>query len=92
MTCERLPHPHYLEGARVDLLKHIHEWLDNCEEGRITWLHSTTGVGESVVAVTVAERMSRLKMTNRLAGTFFFSRAGTQLRVVSLRLLCFINA
>ncbi|KAG2125957.1 hypothetical protein DEU56DRAFT_862483, partial [Suillus clintonianus] len=81
---ERQPHPKCLEGTRVDLLNHIHAFLDDREKNRIVWLHGTAGVGKSAVAFTVAERMRGLKVTEdtnvekRLAGTFFFSRKHTK--------------
>ncbi|KAG1799442.1 uncharacterized protein HD556DRAFT_128594 [Suillus plorans] len=81
---ERLPHPKCLKGTRVDLLKYIHESLDDPEKNQLIWLHGTAGVGKSAVAFTVAETMRGLKVTEetnvekRLAGTFFFSRKHTK--------------
>ncbi|KAG1777458.1 hypothetical protein EV702DRAFT_261974 [Suillus placidus] len=81
---ERQPHPKCLQGTRVDLLKHIHGFLDDTEKNQLVWLHGTAGVGKSAVAFTVAERMRGLKVTEethvekRLAGTFFFSRKHTK--------------
>ncbi|KAG1835523.1 hypothetical protein EV424DRAFT_1562480 [Suillus variegatus] len=84
---ERLPHPKCLKGTRVDLLKYIHELLDDPEKNQLIWLHGTAGVGKSAVAFTVAETMRGLKVTEetniekRLAGTFFFSRKYTNIRM-----------
>ncbi|KAG2047556.1 hypothetical protein BDR06DRAFT_860855, partial [Suillus hirtellus] len=81
---ERLPHPKCLKGTRVDLLKYIHESLDDPEKNQLIWLHGTAGVGKSAVAFTVAETMRSLNVTEetnvekRLAGTFFFSRKHTK--------------
>jgi hypothetical protein len=80
---ERQPHPKCLDGTRVDLLKYIHELLDDPKKNQLIWLHGTAGVGKSAVAFTVAEKMRGLKVTEetnvekRLAGTFFFSRKHT---------------
>ncbi|KAG1788006.1 uncharacterized protein HD556DRAFT_1276741 [Suillus plorans] len=81
---ERLPHPKCLKGTRVDLLKYIHELLDNPDKNQLIWLHGTAGVGKSAVAYTVSETMKGMKVTEktnvekRLAGTFFFSRKHTK--------------
>ncbi|KAG1803082.1 hypothetical protein EV424DRAFT_1331183, partial [Suillus variegatus] len=81
---ERQPHPKCLKGTRVDLLKYIHELLDNPDKNQLIWLHGTAGVGKSAVAYTVAETMKGMKVTERtniekrLAGTFFFSRKHTK--------------
>jgi len=80
---ERQPHPKCLERTRVDLLKYIHQLLDE-ENNQLIWLHGVAGVGKSAVAFTVAEKMRDLKVTKdtnvekRLAGTFFFSRKNTK--------------
>ncbi|KAG1810534.1 uncharacterized protein BJ212DRAFT_1526439 [Suillus subaureus] len=72
------PHPKCLEGTWVDLLKHIHGFLDSTEKNQLIWLHGMAGVGKSAVAFTVAVRMRGLKMTEemnikkQLVGTFFF--------------------
>ncbi|KAG1811898.1 uncharacterized protein BJ212DRAFT_1277613, partial [Suillus subaureus] len=77
-SCEHQPHPKCLQGTRVDLLKHIHGFLDNTENNKLIWLHGTAGIGKSAIAFTVAEKMRGLKMTKetnvkkQLAGTFFF--------------------
>ncbi|KAG1837235.1 hypothetical protein DFJ58DRAFT_628499, partial [Suillus subalutaceus] len=81
---ERQPHPKCLQGTRVDLLKYIHELLDDPEKNQLIWLHGMAGVGKSAVAFTVAEKMRSLKVTEetniekRLAGTFSFSRKHTK--------------
>jgi len=81
---ERQPHPKCLQGTRVDILKYIHEFLDDTEKNQLVWLHGTAGVGKSAVAFTVAEKMRGLKVTEetkvekRLGGTFFFSRKHTK--------------
>ncbi|KAG2107927.1 uncharacterized protein F5147DRAFT_612902 [Suillus discolor] len=75
---ERLPHPKCLNGTRVDLLKYIHELLDDPEKNQLIWLHGTAGVGKSAVAFTVAETMRGLKVTEETPGTFFFSRKYTK--------------
>jgi hypothetical protein len=68
----------------VDLLKYIYGFLDDREKNQLIWLHGTAGVGKSVVAFTVADKMRGLKVTEetkvekRLAGTFFFSRKHTK--------------
>jgi predicted ribonuclease YlaK len=53
---ERQPHPKCLERTRVDLLKYIHQLLDE-ENNQLIWLHGVAGVGKSAVAFTVAEKI-----------------------------------
>ncbi|KAG1899969.1 uncharacterized protein F5891DRAFT_952999 [Suillus fuscotomentosus] len=64
---EHLPHPKCLKGTRVNLLKYIHELLDDSEKNQLFWLHGMAGVRKSAIAFTVAETHERSKM-----GTFFF--------------------
>ncbi|KAG1809394.1 uncharacterized protein BJ212DRAFT_1466819 [Suillus subaureus] len=73
------PHLKCLDGTWVDLLKYIHESLDNPKKNQLIWLHGTAGIRKSAVAFTVAEKMRGLKVTEEmkvekwLVGTFFFS-------------------
>ncbi|KAG1822935.1 uncharacterized protein BJ212DRAFT_1541580 [Suillus subaureus] len=64
------PHLKCLEGTRIDLLKYIHELLDDPEKNQLIWLHGMAGVGKSAIAFTVAEKMR--------AGTFFFLQKHTK--------------
>ncbi|KAG2128321.1 uncharacterized protein EDB93DRAFT_1256705 [Suillus bovinus] len=78
---ERQPHPKCLKGTRVDLLKYIHELLDNPEKNQLIWVHGTAGVGKSAVAFTVAEKMRGLKHTKRCTTGYFFATLGYQLAI-----------
>jgi hypothetical protein len=78
------PHVECSDGTRVAILNRIDGLLDCRENNQLIWLHGIAGVGKSVVAFTIAERMRGLKMTKdtiiekRLAGTFFFPRKHTR--------------
>lgn len=65
--------PTCLRNTRVDLLREIYEWIDGEGSPAIFWLSGLAGTGKSTVAQTVAAEFSA---KGRLAGSFFFSRAG----------------
>jgi ABC-type dipeptide/oligopeptide/nickel transport system ATPase subunit len=69
--------PTCLSGTRVALLDEIRTWFeddsDNCPH--FFWLSGIAGTGKTTVAQSVCEMLS-----DRLAGTFFFSRDSAERR------------
>jgi energy-coupling factor transporter ATP-binding protein EcfA2 len=63
-----------LPGTRTILLAEIESWLESYEhdDPRIMWLFGMAGMGKSTLAATAARL---LEQSQRLGGTFFFSRA-----------------
>jgi NACHT domain len=69
---ENAKHRSCLPGTRVDILKDIDDWYNNANGKHIMWLSGWAGTGKSTIARTVARK---LQDDNRLAASFFFSRA-----------------
>ena len=61
-----------MDQTRVDLLQELREWSSK-PQSPILWLSGMAGTGKSTIARTVAEY---LYTNQRLAGSFFFRRAG----------------
>jgi ABC-type dipeptide/oligopeptide/nickel transport system ATPase subunit len=69
--------PTCLSGTRVALLDEIRTWFENDSDNcpRFFWLSGIAGTGKTTVAQSVCEMLS-----DRLAGTFFFSRDSAERR------------
>lgn len=65
------PRPECLEGTRVEILKQIQDWGEDCSGKYIFWLSGMAGTGKSTIARTVAHRFSERGL---LGASFFFSR------------------
>lgn len=61
-----------MDQTRVELLQELREWYSN-PRCPILWLSGMAGTGKSTIARTVADE---LYTNHRLAGSFFFRRAG----------------
>ena len=61
-----------MDQTRVELLQEVREWYNN-PRCPILWLSGMAGTGKSTIARTVADQ---LYTNHRLAGSFFFRRAG----------------
>ena len=61
-----------MDQTRVELLQKLREWYNN-PQCPILWLSGMAGTGKSTIARTVADE---LYTKHRLAGSFFFRRAG----------------
>ena len=61
-----------MDQTRVELLQELREWYNN-PRCPILWLSGMAGTGKSTIARTVADD---LYTNHRLAGSFFFRRAG----------------
>ncbi|KAG1767153.1 hypothetical protein EV702DRAFT_1282681 [Suillus placidus] len=70
----RQPHSRCMENTRVALQETLRQVLDRHDRTNI-WLKGLAGVGKTSIAFTVAEEM---KLTQRLAASFFFSRQHAQ--------------
>src|SRR5580700_4769972 len=57
--------------TRIDLLRHIKEWVDDPQGKCIFWLNGMAGTGKSTVARTVAQSFAD---DGRLGASFFFKR------------------
>jgi ABC-type dipeptide/oligopeptide/nickel transport system ATPase subunit len=69
--------PTCLSGTRAALLEEIRTWFDDNSDNcpRFFWLSGIAGTGKTTVAQSVCEMLS-----DRLAGTFFFSRDSAERR------------
>ena len=68
--------------TRVQVLQNIDNWSRSPGDRHLSWLDGPAGFGKSAIARTLAEQWGR---SERLAGTFFFSRnSGDQSKVVRL--------
>ena len=61
-----------MDQTRVELLQELREWYNN-PRYTVLWLSGMAGTGKSTIARTVADE---LYTNHRLAGSFFFRRAG----------------
>ena len=61
-----------MDQTRVELLQELREWYKN-PRCPVLWLSGMAGTGKSTIARTVADE---LYTNHRLAGSFFFRRAG----------------
>ena len=61
-----------MDQTRVELLQELREWYKN-PRCPVLWLSGMAGTGKSTVARTVADELYN---SHRLAGSFFFRRAG----------------
>ncbi|KAM6503680.1 hypothetical protein JOM56_000623 [Amanita muscaria] len=58
--------------TRRNVLKQIHDWIDNPdEEESIFWLHGPAGIGKSAIAQTIARSYSQ----QQVVPTFFFYKS-----------------
>jgi len=71
------PRPECLQGTRVEILRQIQDWGEDCSGKYIFWLSSIAGTGKSTIAHTVAHRFSERGL---LGASFFFSRDREDLR------------
>lgn len=71
------PRPECLEGTRVEILRQIQDWGEDCSGKYIFWLSGMAGTGKSTIAHTVAHRFSEKGL---LGASFFFSRGREDLR------------
>lgn len=78
---QRQHDPNCLPDTRVDLLRKIHDWADSEDSPAIFWLSGLAGTGKSTIAQTVA---AQYNTKCRLAASFFFSRAGGDVRSLYL--------
>ncbi|KIK61960.1 hypothetical protein GYMLUDRAFT_42386 [Collybiopsis luxurians FD-317 M1] len=69
---QRFPPPNCYPGTRIQILEIVRNWVnDSTKPAPIYWLYGAAGVGKSAVAQTISEEF----VNNRLAASFFFSRA-----------------
>ncbi|KIK50784.1 hypothetical protein GYMLUDRAFT_182276 [Collybiopsis luxurians FD-317 M1] len=69
---QRSPPPNCFPGTRIQILEILRNWVnDSTNTAPIYWLYGAAGVGKSAVAQTISEEF----VNNRLAASFFFSRA-----------------
>lgn len=60
-----------LENTRVDVLREIHEWVQDPESPTLFWLEGMAGTGKSTISRTVAHRLVKQRI---FGGSFFFKK------------------
>jgi hypothetical protein len=60
-----------LENTRVDVLREIHEWVQDPESPTLFWLEGMAGTGKSTISRTVAHRLAEQRI---FGGSFFFKK------------------
>ena len=58
-------------NTRVDLLAHVHTWIQDPNGKCIFWLRGMAGTGKSTISRTVAKKLSEAKVPN---ASFFFKK------------------
>ncbi|KIK51309.1 hypothetical protein GYMLUDRAFT_50615 [Collybiopsis luxurians FD-317 M1] len=58
-----------MEGTRITVLNELCEWVLK-PDSRMAWIHGLAGSGKSAIAVTLAEKLRKLKNKVSLAVTF----------------------
>ncbi|KAF8991426.1 hypothetical protein BDQ17DRAFT_1433087 [Cyathus striatus] len=68
-------------GTRKRVINHIMDWIVNKDDQKsLFWLHGPAGAGKSVIAQTIAVKLSALGV---LGASFFFSRTDSTRNTVS---------
>ncbi|KAJ3024584.1 UNVERIFIED_CONTAM: hypothetical protein HDU68_007985 [Siphonaria sp. JEL0065] len=77
----------YVDGTRAWLFKEVEEWIDSENAERLLWLNASAGVGKSVMAALISEKLHR----ENLLGAAFFCRHDIQQLRTPLSLITTIS-
>ncbi|CAE6497094.1 unnamed protein product [Rhizoctonia solani] len=65
------------KGTRVDILNHVHAWVENPSSSPVYWINGLAGTGKTTIAYSLCEK---LYQDHKLAASFFCSRGLVECR------------